>query len=178
LQSGEVDLVVRTFSISCERKKNVAFSTVYFWSDQRILALKGAGIDSAADLAGKTACTVAGTTSLARLFALDPRPTVLSTSAWTDCLVMLQQGQVDAIGTDYVVLSGLAAQDPNVEVVGPSMGMEPYGVGVKTESTDLVRFVNGVLERMRQDGTWERLYDARLQRLGPSPGAPTARYED
>ena len=49
LQSGQVDLVVRTFSITCARKKNVAFSTVYFNANQRILALKGSGIDSAAD---------------------------------------------------------------------------------------------------------------------------------
>ena len=99
-------------------------------------------------------------------------------TTWTDCLVMLQQGQVDAISTDDAVLAGLAAQDPNVEVVGPSMGVEPYGVGIKKENSDLVRFVNGVLEQMRDDGTWERLYDARLRSLGPSPGPPTARYED
>ena len=72
---------------------------------------------------------------------------------------MLQQGQVDAISTDDAVLSGLAKQDPNVEVVGASMGVEPYGIGVKKENEDLVRFVNGVLEQMRADGTWQRLYD-------------------
>ena len=91
---------------------------------------------------------------------------------------MLQQGQVDAISTDDVVLSGLALQDPNVEVVGPSIAVEPYGIGVKKENADLVRFVNGVLEQMRDDGTWQRLYEARLQALGPSPGPPAARYED
>ena len=69
-------------------------------------------------------------------------------------------GQVDAISTDDVVLSGLAAQDPNVEVVGPSIAIEPYGVGIEKENTDLVRFVNGGLDQMRADGTWERLYEA------------------
>jgi polar amino acid transport system substrate-binding protein len=103
---------------------------------------------------------------------------VLSAPTWTDCLVMLQQGQIDAIGTDYVVLSGLAEQDPNVDVVGPSLGVEPYGVGIKKENEDLVRFVNGVLDEMRNDGTWQRLYDASLRSLGPSPGPPTARYQD
>jgi polar amino acid transport system substrate-binding protein len=103
---------------------------------------------------------------------------VLSASTWTDCLVMLQQGQVDAISTDDAVLRGLEAQDPTVEVVGSSLGVEPYGVGVGKDDTDLVRFVNGVLDQMRADGTWQRLYDARLQSLGPSPGPPAARYED
>jgi polar amino acid transport system substrate-binding protein len=178
LKSGQVDLVVRTYSITCDRKRNVGFSTTYFYANQRILALKGSGIDSAVSLSGKRVCAAKGTTSLSALFALDPRPTLFAVSSWTDCLVMLQQGQVDAISTDDVVLYGLAAQDPNVEVVGSSIGVEPYGVGVKKENEDLIRFVNGVLDDMRVDGTWQRLYDARLKSLGPSPGPPVARYQD
>jgi polar amino acid transport system substrate-binding protein len=177
LQSGEVDLVARTFSITCDRKRNVAFSTVYYYANQRILTIKGSGIDSPAALSGKRVCAVSGTTSLSALFALNPRPKLFSAATWTDCLVMLQQDQVDAISTDDVVLSGLALQDPNVEVVGPSIAVEPYGIGIKKENSDLVRFVNGVLEKIRDDGTWQQLYDARLRTLGPSPGPPPARYE-
>jgi polar amino acid transport system substrate-binding protein len=178
LQSGLVDMVVRTYSITCARKQKVDFSTVYYYANQRILSVKDSGIDSAAALSGKRVCAVTGTTSLSTLFALNPRPTLFGVSTWTDCLLLLQQGQVDAISTDDAVLAGLAAQDPNLEVVGPSIGIEPYGVGVKKENSDLVRFVNGVLERMRDDGTWVRLYEARLRSLGPSPGPPTARYQD
>lgn len=178
LQSGDVDVVVRTYSINCERKSKVAFSTVYFYADQKILVRRDSEIRSAADLSGKRACAVSGTTSAAKLYGLDPRPTVLGAPTWTDCLVMLQQGQIDAIGTDGVVLAGLAAQDPNVVVVGPNISVEPYGVGVKKENVDLVRFVNGVLERMRDNGTWEALYNAHLRSFGPSPGPPSARYQD
>jgi polar amino acid transport system substrate-binding protein len=178
LQSGLVDIVVRTYSITCARKKLVDFSTVYYYANQKILAAKGSGIDSAAALSGKRVCAVAGTTSLSKLFELNPAPQISSATTWTDCLLMLQQGQVDAISTDDAVLAGLAKQDPNVEVVGQSMAIEPYGIGVKLENSDLVRFVNGVLERIRDDGTWERLYDARLQQLGPSPGPPQPRYQD
>lgn len=180
LQSGEVDMVVRTFSITCERRKNVAFSSVYYFANQKILAAVGSGIDSAEKLGDKRVCAVSGTTSLKRLLALNPRPTVISATSWTDCLVMLQQGQIDAISTDDSVLAGLAQQDRvNVAVGGSSIGGEPYGVGVKKDNTDLVRFVNAVLERLRVDGTWQRLYDTwLLDVLGPSPGPPQARYED
>jgi len=177
LQSGEVDVVVRTYSITCDRKDKVAFSTTYFNANQKILAVKGSGIDSAAALAGKRVCAVTGTTSLKALLALESRPTVFAVTSWTDCLVMLQQGQVDAISTDDAVLDGLKEQDPNVEVVGESIAVEPYGIGIKKENEDLVRFVNGVLDEMRADGTWQRLYDTWLERsLGPSSGPPTARY--
>jgi polar amino acid transport system substrate-binding protein len=178
LQSGEVDLVVRTFSITCDRKQDVDFSTVYFRADQRILARKGSGIDSAAALAGKRVCAVSGTTSLSVLSALQPGPTLFKAATWTDCLVMLQQGQVDAISTDDSVLFGLKKQDPTLDIGGPSMGVEPYGIGVKKENEDLVRFVNGVLEQMRSDGTWQRLYEKWLADLGSSPDPPAARYQD
>jgi polar amino acid transport system substrate-binding protein len=178
LQSGQVDLVVRTYSITCDRKDKVAFSTPYYYAKQRILAVKGSGITSAADFSGKKVCAVSGTTSLATLFALDPRPTLYGVPSWTDCLVMLQQGQIDAISTDDAVLAGLQGQDPNVELVGPSLGAEPYGIGVKKENEELVRFVNGVLDEIRTDGTWERLYRDELTILGPSPGPPPARYQD
>jgi polar amino acid transport system substrate-binding protein len=178
LTSGQVDLVVRTFSITCERKEEVAFSTTYFVANQRILVLKGSGIKSSADLAGKRVCAVRGTTSLPALSGLDPRPKVFAVNNWTDCLVMLQQAQVDAISTDDSVLWGLQKQDPNVEVVGESIRREPYGIGINREHDDLVRFVNGVLAEMRADGTWQRLYDKWLHEFGPSSGPPTARYQD
>jgi polar amino acid transport system substrate-binding protein len=178
LQSGQVDLVVRTFSITCDRKNKVAFSTTYFVANQRILALKGSGIESAEDLAGKRVCAVRGTTSLPAVSGLDPRPTVIGVNNWTDCLVMLQQAQVDAISTDDAVLWGLKMQDPNVELVGGSLGLEPYGIGIKRENRDLVRFVNGVLAEMRADGTWQRLHDKWLLEFAPSPGPPIPRYED
>lgn len=179
LERGLVDIVARTYTITCARKESVDFSTVYYYAHQKILAAKGSGIHSAADLSGKRVCAVSGTTSLSRLFALNPRPTLLAVSTWTDCLVLFQQGQVDAISTDDVVLAGLETQDHlNVEVVGEDMSVEPYGVGVNKENSDLVRFVNGVLEQMRDDGTWERLYDAHLRSFGPSPGPPKAKYRD
>ena len=178
LQNGEVDLVVRTYSITCERKQKVAFSTVYFNANQKVLSVKGSGIESFQALSGLRVCAVSGTTSLAKLFELNPPPKVFGASTWTDCLLMLQQGQVDAISTDDVVLRGLAHQDPNVNVVGESVAVEPYGIGIKRGNDDLVRFVNGVLDKIRDDGTWQQLYQARLQELGPSPGPPAPRYED
>ncbi|RDH76930.1 ABC transporter substrate-binding protein [Mycolicibacterium moriokaense] len=178
LESGGVDLVVRTFSITCERKRGIDFSTTYFYAKQRILARRDSQISSAADLSGKRVCSVSGTTSLQRVFDLDPRPTLIGVTSWTDCLLMVQQGQADAISTDDVVLKGLARQDPDVDVVGESLGIEPYGVGIAKGKQDLVRFVNGVLEDIRDDGTWERLYDRWLSSVGPSPGPPTPRYQD
>ncbi|MEU8900712.1 glutamate ABC transporter substrate-binding protein [Nocardia sp. NPDC048505] len=178
LQDHTVDLVVKTMTITCERRQKVDFSTVYLRANQRVLTMKTSGITGLSDLAGKRVCVVTGTTSLDRIRREQPAATILSVPTWADCLVVLQQRQVDAVSTDDSILAGLAAQDPYTAVVGESISVEPYGIGIPKGAEDLVRFVNGTLERIRGDGTWERLYGQWLTGLGPSPGPPAPTYQD
>src|SRR5215208_2727948 len=62
LENNQVDIVVKTMSITCERKKLVNFSTVYLTANQRILAPRDSTISQASDLSGKRVCAVKGTT--------------------------------------------------------------------------------------------------------------------
>ncbi|MFE5700275.1 glutamate ABC transporter substrate-binding protein [Rhodococcus koreensis] len=178
LQESMVDIVAKTMTITCDRKERVAFSSEYFEAQQRVLVVKGSTIRSAADLGGKRVCVVRGTTSLTRLQKVAPTAEILTVPMWSDCLVVLQQRQVDAVSTDDTILAGLASQDPYLEIVGDSMGAEPYGIGITKANEDLVRFVNRTLERIRSDGTWTRMYDQWLSVLGPSPAPPSAVYQD
>ena len=172
LQNNQVDIVVKTMSITCERKKLVNFSTVYLVANQRILAPRDSTISAASDLSGKRVCAVKGTTSLQRIQEINPSPIVIEVVTWADCLVALQQRQVDAVSTDDSILAGLVAQDPYLHIIGPSMNEEPYGIGVNLDNTGLVRFVNGTLDRIRRDGTWNTLYRKWLTVLGPAACAP------
>lgn len=176
LQSGAVDVVVRTMTITCERLESVAFSQVYYQAGQRVLVRRNSGITGVDGLKDKRVCVASGSTSLGNV--VNRAKTTVSVPNWTDCLVMLQQGQTDAISTDDTILAGLAAQDPYTEVVGARFTDESYGVGIPKGQDDLVRFVNGVLERMRADGTWGAIYGRWLTPLGPAPSPPVARYRD
>ncbi|MEV6251935.1 glutamate ABC transporter substrate-binding protein [Nocardia sp. NPDC051911] len=178
LQNRTVDLVAKTMTINCERREKVTFSTVYLRANQRVLAVKNSGIRSLADLAGRRVCIVSGTTSLEHMRRDQPAATILTVPSWADCLVVLQQRQVDAVSTDDAVLAGLAAQDPYTELVGGSISEEPYGIGITKGNDDLVRFVNGTLERIRNDGTWVGLYQKYLTVLGPVPAPPAPTYQD
>jgi polar amino acid transport system substrate-binding protein len=178
LQKAEVDVVVKTMTITCERRKQVNFSTVYLDVAQRILASRDSPITKPADLSGKRVCVAKGTTSLHRIREIAPPPIVVEVVNWADCLVTLQQRQVDAVSTDDSILAGLVSQDPYLHIVGPNMGTQPYGVGINLDNTGLVRFVNGTLERIRRDGTWNTLYRKWLTVLGPAPAPPSPRYVD
>lgn len=178
LQNNQVDIVVKTMSITCERKELVNFSTEYLSAHQRILAPRDSAITQASDLSGKRVCAVTGTTSLDRVRQINPSPVVVEVVTWADCLVALQQRQVDAVSTDDTILAGLVAQDPYLHIIGPSLNEEPYGIGINKENDDLVRFVNGTLDRIRRDGTWNTLYRKWLSVLGPAPAPPVPRYEN
>ncbi|GAB3977770.1 glutamate ABC transporter substrate-binding protein [Plantactinospora veratri] len=176
VKDGTVDMVVRTMTMNCERWQEVNFSTEYFTAGQRVLVTRGSGVKSIDDLRGRKVCAAAGSTSIRNIAAKGTTP--VSVVNWTDCLVLLQQNQVVAVSTDDSILVGLAAQDPNTEVVGPRFSDEPYGVAISREAPELVRFVNGVLAKIRSDGTWTRLYTRWLTSLGPAPAPPVARYRD
>lgn len=178
LKDESVDVVVKTMSITCDRLKDIAFSTVYYEASQRILTMRSSDINGVADLAGKRVCAARGTTSISRVQQRVPDAIVDTVSSWADCLVMLQQGQVDAVSTDDAILAGIAAQDPYVHVVGQSLGEEPYGIGINKDNEDLVRFTNGVLQKIREDGTWFRIYDRWLSILGPKYYPPQPEYRN
>ena len=178
LQNNSVDIVVKTMTITCERRQLVNFSTVYLTAYQRILAPRESAISQASDLSGKRVCVARGTTSLSRVQQIAPPPIIVTVVTWADCLVALQQREVDAVSTDDSILAGLVAQDPYLHIIGPNMAEEPYGIGINLTNTPLVRFVNGTLERIRRDGTWNTLYRKWLTVLGPAPAPPTPRYVD
>ncbi len=178
LEKSEVDVVVKTMTITCERRKLVNFSTVYLDAYQRILAPRDSPIAKVADLSNKRVCVAKGTTSLDRMQEITPPPIIVGVVAWADCLVAMQQREIDAVSTDDSILAGLVEEDPYLHIVGPNMGTQPYGIGIKLDNTGLVRFVNGTLERIRRDGTWNALYRKWLTVLGPAPAAPSPRYVD
>jgi polar amino acid transport system substrate-binding protein len=178
LQKGEADVVVDSMTINCERLQQVAFSTDYFDAGQRVLVMDDSTARSIDDLGGKRVCAASGTTSIQTIADAPSHPIPVSVNDWTDCLVMLQQGQVQAISTDDSILAGLAAQDPNTKLVGPKFTDEPHGVAIKKQNADLVRFVNGVLDQMRADGEWKALYTKWLTSLGPAPNPPASQYLD
>lgn len=177
LQNETADIVANTMTITCARAEQIAFSTVYFDASQRLLVPKGSPVQGPADLAGKRVCSIADTTSLATVARVAPTAILVAVRNSDDCLVVLQQGQADAASTDDSILAGMAVQDPNLHIVGPSLEAEPYGIAVNKSQDDLVRAVNASLERIRRDGTWLSLYRKWLAVLGPA-SPPEPKYRD
>lgn len=178
LEDRSVDLVVRNMTITCDRWTQIAFSTEYYRSGQKILVRKGSKATTLADLSGQKVCAPNSTSSMANLVKLAPKAVAVGADSHTGCLALFQQGQVAAITGDDTVLAGLAAQDPYAEVPEQrAFTAEPYGLGIHAKDVELVRFVNGRLQQMRSDGEWTAIYNRWLRKpLGPAPAPPKAAY--
>jgi polar amino acid transport system substrate-binding protein len=185
LRDGSVDMVVRTLPMSCPRWQQIAFSTEYYEASQRVMVPKSSTVKSINDLVKKKVCSAAGTVAMENVAAVSVKqadnkvahPVPVGVTDQTDCLVQLEQGGVDAISMDDVVLDGFVSQDPNLKLVGPSLAALPYAIGMSLTHIDFVRYVNAVLDELRSNSTWQTLYNRWLFELGPgSPPAP--RYRD
>jgi polar amino acid transport system substrate-binding protein len=178
VQNGSVDVVVDAVTITCARRQQVAFSTVYYDAHQRVLVPLSSPARGLQDLGGRRVCATAQSAPIPVIEHAPSHPRAVGAPQAIDCLVWLQQGRVAAISTDDSILLGFKAQDPNTKLVGSSLADAPYGMAISKAHPDFVRFVNGVLAQMRADGTWSAIYARRLGKLSntPPPPPPAAHY--
>ena len=150
LQDGTADLILSTMTINEERVGQIEFSDPYYIAKGRILVKKDnseiTGVDT---LAGKNVCTALGSTYEATLKKQAPDAKLKLVDSYSECLESLQNGSVDAISTDDVILTGMIIQDDTLKLVGDELSQEPYGAGIKKGDTELKEFVDGVFDRVQ-----------------------------
>ena len=160
LQDGTADVILSTMTINEERVGQIAFSDPYFIAKGRILTKKdNTDIKGIEDLAGKSVCTALGSTYEATLKKQAPDAKLKLVDSYSECLESLQNGSVDAISTDDVILTGMIIQDDSLQLVGDELTQEPYGAGIKKGNTELRDFVNTVFEEYKSDGRYDKTYE-------------------
>jgi polar amino acid transport system substrate-binding protein len=175
LNSGECDLAAAGMTITDERKKNVDFSDPYFDATQAVLADKGAGIGSFADLKGKKVGAQAQTTGedYAKSQGLDP----VSFESSDAVLNGLRSGQVKAVVIDYPVVQGWLKNKANADAFQVADNIntgEQYGFTVKKGTAKLLAAVNKALADAKADGTYKKLYEKWIGPYDESVASPSA----
>ena len=173
LQSGEVDLVIATYSITDDRRKVVGQAGPYYVTGQQLLVKKGSDIKSVADVKGKEICSVTGSTSLDTIEAKGAKPRGFDT--YSECRDQVLDGTVGAMTTDGSILLGYAAQNPDeLEVVGDPFSEERYGVGYSKEKPEMCSWIGDTITKSFEDGNWKKAFDATLGKSGAeAPEQPT-----
>src|SRR5262252_5269338 len=111
VRSGEVDLECGSTTANFERKKQVAFSPIFFVAGTKLRVPRSSGINSYRDLRGKTVVVTAGTTNEAAVRAISDKQHLdikfLVGKDHAQSFDMLKEGRADAFATDDVLLYGL-----------------------------------------------------------------------
>ncbi|GAB2678487.1 basic amino acid ABC transporter substrate-binding protein [Thalassiella azotivora] len=166
IQTGEdlntlkCDIAAAGMTITDVREENLDFSDPYFDATQALLVPAGSDVDSLEDLSGGTLGVQLSTTG--EIYAQENAPDDVQLVQFEDLALLqtaVQTGQVDAAINDNGVLLDFAADNDDVEVTAEFDTGEQYGLGVRTGNEALLEQVNATLERIRDDGTYDEIYE-------------------
>jgi len=160
VRAGKADVGVGAISITAARAKELDFSQQILHAGLQIM-VRDEDTDSIKgpdDLPGKRVATTRASTSAAYLRQVKARVSefgIIKFAAFA-----LLDGKVDAIVFDAPVLLKYAtsAGKGRVRTVGPLFHQEDYGI-VFSRNSPLREQVNGALAALREDGTYQKLYD-------------------
>jgi len=176
IQSGEVDLVIATYTINDARKEVVSFAGPYYQAGQDLLVPEGnpediTGPEYFTENPDRVVCTVSGSTSEANI--AEYTTNIIAAAGYADCLEPLRTGAADALTTDNVILAGFAdSTDGEFEVLDAPFTEEPYGIGLALEDTEFRDFINDVLEEAYDDGDWAAAWEATAGTVLDTPEPP------
>ena len=160
LQDGTVDLVLSTMTINAERDQEIDFSEPYYIARGRILVPSDSDITGVDSLGGRKVCTALGSTYEETLKEQAPEADLSLVDSYSECLELVQNGAVDAVSTDDVILTGMIIQDDTLKLTeGEPLTTEPYGMGIKDGDAEFKEFVDGVLAEYKSGGGWAESYE-------------------
>jgi glutamate transport system substrate-binding protein len=180
LQDGTVDLVLSTMTINAERAQEIGFSEPYYIARGRILVPQDSDITGIDSLAGKRVCTALGSTYEETIKEQAPEADLRLVDSYSECLELVQNGAVDAVSTDDVILTGMIIQDDTLKLTeGEPLTTEPYGAGIKDGDTEFKEFVDSVLEEYKSGGGWAEAYEKWVgQYTGEQQEPPTMTLQE
>ncbi len=181
LKDGTADLILSTMTITAERDEEIDFSEPYFIAKGRILVKKSdTSIKGVDDLAGKNVCTALGSTYEETLKKQAPKAKLRLVDSYSECLELIQNGAVDAVSTDDVILTGMIIQDDSLKLVDDKeLTTEPYGAGIKEGDSAFKAFVDSVIATYKEDGSWATSYQKWVgQYTGEKQDPPTMTLQE
>ncbi|MEO5745722.1 MAG: glutamate ABC transporter substrate-binding protein [Terracoccus sp.] len=175
ISTGQVDMIVATYSITDTRKEKVSFAGPYFIAGQDLLVrADDSSITGPDSLKGKKLCSVTGSTSAQNVLKKVPGVNLQEFGTYSECVAALASGSIDALTTDDTILAGYAAQEQykgKLKVVGKPFSTENYGIGLKKGDTALCGKITDAIKSMISDGSWQKAVDTNLGPAGYKPGA-------
>lgn len=161
LQSHSVDAAASSITITEPRKKVVDFADPYYDSGLQILVRENTtDVNSLDDLRNKTVGALTGSTGYDYVKqGLANNVKLVPYSSFSDAVLALAAGNIDAVVTDQPIVASYAATagKGTAKVVGPLYAAQQYGIAFP-KGSDFVKLTNNALRELKADGTYAVLY--------------------
>ncbi len=159
LDSGELDMVIATFTITEERKLSYNFTDPYYTDGIALLVKKDAGYSVLKDLAGKTVGVAQSATTKKALEAAATEGgyslKFAEFASYPEIKTALESGRVDAFSVDASILGGYV--DDKSVILSERFSPQNYGVATKLSNKALAQFVNDKVNAMKSSGELDAL---------------------
>ncbi|SFK47712.1 amino acid ABC transporter substrate-binding protein, PAAT family [Lachnospiraceae bacterium KH1T2] len=163
LDAGTIDCIWNGFTMN-GREDDYEWSVPYLDNTQVFVVAEDSGINSAADLAGKTIEVQADSSAEAALKEEENAElaasfgTLQTTPDYNTALMDLDMGAVDAVAMDSTVADyKITSGGLKLKVLDDAFASEEYGIGFKKGNTELRDKVNNALQEMAEDGTMAKI---------------------
>lgn len=158
LAECQYDAAIAAITITEERQKQMLFSDPYINAGQIITVRKDeTGIQSKADLGGKTIGAQIGTTGAIEAGNITGA-TVKTYDSYELAFLDLANGQTDAVIADYPTTLAFLARNPEkLMTAGNVFTDENYGIAVCKKKDTLLPKLNDALKALKDDGTVKKL---------------------
>ncbi|MGW5052516.1 transporter substrate-binding domain-containing protein [Actinokineospora sp. NPDC004072] len=179
IEQGRVDFVVATYTINEKRRERITFAGPYYTAGQDLMVkADNSAITGPESLKAANAkvCSVTGSTPAEKIKEYVDTANLVLFDVYSKCADALQNGQVDAVTTDNVILMGLVDKSNGAfKLVEKPFTQEPYGIGIKKADVKFCEFINETLKGAAADGSYEKAWKETAGKVAPEvPTLPTA----
>ena len=167
LNSGNIDMIWNGYGVTPDREKLVLMSDVYIEDTQIIVTKDGTKpIEQLEDLIGKKVTTQSSSTALQIMDAqwpkevLDGIEDLVLYPNYNNSFQDLDAGRVDAVvvggvyGNYVVNLRGEEKYNVSLD----ESAIEPMAIGMRKTDTAFAQEINGALNDLKENGTYEEIY--------------------
>ncbi len=168
LKFKRVEAVMAGMDITPERQKQVLFSNPYYDNSALFIGVQGK-YTSIDQLKGKKVGVQNGTTHQKFINDKHPEITTVPYDSYQNARLDLQNGRIDAVFGDTAVVTEWLKANPKLAAVGDKVTDKAYfgtglGIAVRKGNTELQQQFNSALEKVKQNGTLDAIYNKWFQK--------------
>lgn len=164
LDSGELDLVIATFTITEERKQSWNFSTPYYTDAVGLMVRKDSGITTIKDLDGKIVGVAQGADTQKGLekyieenkFGITP--TFEEFDGYPALSTALSTKNIDVFAVDRAILAGY--NDDSTIILEDRFAEQEYGVTSALNNKELAELADNVIKSLDESGKMAEMLKA------------------